>query len=39
MRDLPPLLRPGIAYDAAEAHRLFEKELLARLESEGKPQR
>lgn len=37
--DLPPLLRPGIAYDAAEAHRLVEKELLARLGSEGKAQR
>lgn len=39
MSDLPPLLRPGIAYDAVKAHRLVEKELLARLRSKGKAQR
>lgn len=39
LSDLPPLLRPGVAYDAAAAHRLVEKELLARLGSEGKTQR
>ena len=31
LSDLPPLLRPGIAYDAMAAYRLVEKELLARL--------
>jgi len=38
LSDLPPLLRPGIGYDAAEAHRLIEKELLARLGAAGKAQ-
>jgi len=31
LSDLPPLLRPGVAYDPMQAHRLVEKELLARL--------
>ncbi len=31
LSDLPALLRPGITYDAAEAYRMVEKELLARL--------
>lgn len=31
LSDLPPLLRPGVAYDAKEAHRLVEAELIARL--------
>jgi predicted nucleotidyltransferase component of viral defense system len=39
LSDLPPLLRPGVAYDVVQAHRLVENELLARLESEGKAQR
>jgi predicted nucleotidyltransferase component of viral defense system len=39
LSDLPARLRPGIAYDAAEARRWVEKELLARLASEGKAQR
>ena len=38
LSDLPPLLRPGVAYNAAEACRLVEKELLARLGSKGKAQ-
>jgi|SRR5665213_1424137 len=33
MSDLPPLLRPGVAYDAAVAFSMVEKELLGRLES------
>jgi predicted nucleotidyltransferase component of viral defense system len=36
LSDLPPLLRPGVAYDAAEAYRLVGEELVARLESGGK---
>ena len=36
LSDLPPLLRPGIIYDAAEAHRLVEAELLSRLGTDGK---
>jgi predicted nucleotidyltransferase component of viral defense system len=39
LSDLPPLLRPGVAYDPMEAHRLVEKELLARLGSDRKAQR
>jgi len=39
LSDLPPLLRPGVAYDAMEAHRLVKAELLARLGSEGKTPR
>jgi predicted nucleotidyltransferase component of viral defense system len=31
LSDVPPLLRPGIAYDAAVAHSLLERELLAQL--------
>lgn len=31
LSDLPPLLRPGVAYDAKEAHRLIEAELVARM--------
>ena len=31
MSDLPPLLRPGVVYDANEAHRLIQAELLARM--------
>jgi predicted nucleotidyltransferase component of viral defense system len=31
LSDVPPLLRPGIAYDAPEAHRLIERELLTRV--------
>ena len=31
LSDVPPLLRPGLAYDAVEAHRLVEMELLSRL--------
>jgi len=38
LSDLPPLLRSGIAYDAMEAHRLIEQELLARLEPERNAQ-
>jgi predicted nucleotidyltransferase component of viral defense system len=38
LSDLPPLLRPNIAYDMAAAHGLIEKELLARLGSERKAQ-
>jgi hypothetical protein len=29
--DLPPLLRPGMHYDAVEAHRLVEAELIRRI--------
>jgi predicted nucleotidyltransferase component of viral defense system len=29
--DLPPLLRPGMQYDAVEAHRLVEAELIGRI--------
>lgn len=39
LSDLPPLLRPGIAYDAVKAHRLVEKELVARLRLAAKTQR
>jgi len=39
LSDLPPLLRPGTAYDAAKACRLVEKELLVRLGLERKAQR
>ena len=39
LSDLPPLLRPGIAYDVAEARCLVEHELLARLGLDGKAQR
>ncbi len=35
LSDLPPLLRPGIVYDATGACRLVEKELLARLGAKG----
>ena len=38
LSDVPPLLRPGVVYDAVEAHRLVERELLARLGTEGKAQ-
>ena len=31
LSDVPSLLRPGVAYDASEAHALIESELLARL--------
>jgi predicted nucleotidyltransferase component of viral defense system len=31
LSDVPPLLRPGLGYDAAKAHRLVEEELIARL--------
>ena len=31
LSDVPSLLRPGVAYDAGEAHALIESELLARL--------
>jgi predicted nucleotidyltransferase component of viral defense system len=39
LSDLLPLLRPGIAYDAAEACRLLENELLGRLRSDGRARR
>ena len=39
LSDLPPLLRPGVAYDTMEAHNLVEKELLSRLGSEGRTRR
>lgn len=39
LSDLTPLLRPGVAYNVTEAFRLVEKELLARLTSEGKETR
>lgn len=38
LSDLPPLLRPGVSYDAVEAHRLIGMELLARVGPEGKAQ-
>jgi predicted nucleotidyltransferase component of viral defense system len=38
LSDVPPLLRPGIAYDAVEAHRLVEEKLLARLGAERRTQ-
>ena len=31
LSDVPSLLRPGVAYDASEAHALVERELLTRL--------
>ena len=31
LSDVPSLLRPGIAYDASEAHALVERDLIARL--------
>ena len=31
LSDVPPLLRPGIAYDATVAHSLIERELLTQL--------
>lgn len=37
--DVPPLLRPSAAYNAKEACRLVEKELLAGLGSGGNGQR
>ena len=36
LSDLPPLLRPGIIFNTAEAHRLVEAELLFRLGTDGK---
>jgi len=31
LSDVPSLLRPGVAYDATEAHALVERDLIARL--------
>jgi predicted nucleotidyltransferase component of viral defense system len=36
LSDLPPLLRPGVVYDAAVAYQLVATKLLARLENGGK---
>ena len=36
MSDLPPLLRPGIEYDAVVAHLLIQRELLVRLRTDPK---
>jgi hypothetical protein len=31
LSDVPPLLRPGLSYDAGEAYRLVEEQLIAKM--------